>query len=454
MKWMQLLVLIIISSHCFSQSFISKESAMDDIDFYNETLQDVHYNPFLFTDKNKYFAEAEALKKSLPDSISIYEFITVLYRLSAILKDGHNSPFIVQPIIIDELKKEQFFPYSLIPEKNKLYVLKNSSGPSSIPAGAEIVSVNQINMSSLLPKMQTWLGGNKPYTEEMTGRLLSYFLFLAGITAPFQVQYTDPSGAKMNKTITTGIKFKDALALTMPHIKQDYDFKLIEGKLGYINFMSMSGEMNPFNHFLDSCINLVKKEKIKNIVIDLRNNSGGNSALGDLLFSYITTKKYTLMGGRKWKISAQYKDYLLSNGDSTNEYLQKENGSIWELGNCEAWENRFKNNNIFEGKVWMLTGPFTFSSANMIADGAKQFKIAELVGEPTGENTNDFGETYVFPLPNSKIKMQTTTSFDYGANCDKTSHEPVKPDKTIDYDLKDRINGTDRDLEYILKHIK
>lgn len=90
----------------------------------------------------------------------------------------------------------------------------------------------------------------------------------------------------------------------------------------------------------------------------------------------------------------------------------------------------------------------------MIADGAKQFKLAEIIGQPTGENTNDFGETYVFSLPGSTVKMQTTTSFDYGADCNKNIHQPVMPDKTITYTLHDRIYEKDKALEYLLKKLK
>jgi hypothetical protein len=90
----------------------------------------------------------------------------------------------------------------------------------------------------------------------------------------------------------------------------------------------------------------------------------------------------------------------------------------------------------------------------MIADGAKQYRIAEIIGTPTGENTNDFGEAYVFILPNSQIKMQTTTSFDFGADCNRNTHLPVMPDILIGYNFNDKIYEKDKALEYILNHLK
>jgi len=454
MKSITLFLFTLLTANCFSQTFISKQKAADDIDFYNKTIEEVHVNPFLFIQKKAYYQEVEKLKNSLGDSISTNDFILLLYRLSALLKDGHNTPFIVQTVIIDELRKEQFFPYNLISHNNKLFIPKSAAINSGLPVGGEIISINSVYVNTLLPKMEKYIGGNKAYVKEMSGKFFSYFLFLSGIKAPFQIQYIDSSGKIKSKFIATGFKFKDALAVTMPHIKNEYSFNILSDKLGYIDFMSMSGDFNRFDKFLDSCFTVIKKNNIKHVAIDIRKNSGGNSVLGDLLFSYITTKKYTMMGGRKWKVSAIYKNYLQQKGDTVNDYLKKANGTVWELGNCEPQENRFKNNNQFSGKVYLLTGPFTFSSANMIADGAKQYKIAELIGEPTGENTNDFGEAYVFVLPNSKIKMQTTTSFDFGANCNKNTYQPVMPDKLIRNNLQDKIHEKDKVLEYILSQIK
>ena len=123
---------------------------------------------------------------------------------------------------------------------------------------------------------------------------------------------------------------------------------------------------------------------------------------------------------------------------------------VWEMGDCEPQANNFTSQNKFEGKVYFLTGPFTFSSANMVAAGVKQYQLAEIIGEPTGENTNDFGEVYSFKLPNSGILMNITTSFDIGPACDPSIHAPVIPDVPIQVSLNDLLKGEDKVLQYVL----
>jgi hypothetical protein len=443
-------VFLLFCTNGFSQSFIARQQAIGDIDFFTKTLEEVHFNPWLFIKKEAYTVAVEKLKNQMGDSISMNDFIIALYHITSLLKDSHTSPGIIQPLLKDEFVKEQFFPCKMIIDSNMIYVPKSSAVVSGLPVGAVIESINGLELSPLMRQINNYYGGGNGFAREMSTKLLSYFFFLHNIKAPFKIVYADSSGAKKSQTMEKGLTLVNALLVTMPNIKKAYSFSILDNKIGYFNFMAMSGTVNELDHYVDSCITLMKNKNIPVLAVDLRQNSGGNSVLGDLLISYFNTGKYTLMGGRKWKISQQYKNYLTENGSQGNEYLKKENGSVWEFGNCNGQKPRFKTNNLYKGKVYFLTSPFTFSSANMIADGIKQYKMAEIIGEPTGENTNDFGEVYVFTLPNSNIKMQTTTSFDFGADCNKNIYKPVMPDVLIRPTLAEKINEVDKAMVYLL----
>lgn len=454
MRFIYFIFLLFNCTIGYSQQYLSKEKAIEDIDFMNKVVEEVHFNPFLFIEKKNYYADVEKIKNQLNDSISTTEFILKLYYLTALFRDGHCTPHLVQPALKTELLKEQFFPYAMVIDNDNMYISASTAIASGLPKGAIIKSINKVPISPLMADMKHYFGGNESYSMEMRTKLLSYLLFLNNIKPPFQLIYENGNGRKTEITIPSGINFKEALILTLPHIKTKFNFKIIDQKLGYLDFMTMSGDINVFDRYVDSCITVLKEKNINNLAIDLRKNSGGNSEFGDLLISYFNTGKYALMGERKWKISGLYKEYLKAKGDSSSEYLSKKEGTIWQLGNCQPEEPRFKNNNIFTGNVYVITGAFTFSSANMLADGVKQYKLAQTIGQPTGENTNDFGEAYVFNLPNSNIKMQTTTSFDIGANCNQRDYTPVVPNILIKEKLKDKINEDDKVIQYILKHIK
>jgi hypothetical protein len=309
-------------------------------------------------------------------------------------------------------------------------------------------------MLGLFNKAINYSGGLFHYRKEIAEKLFGYFLFLNGISAPFNISYLQ--GGKLKKAVVKeGVDLRTSLSLSMPNANSAaYTFSIKNNKVGYLDFVSMSGDHRQFAKYLDSCFSQMASKKIKTFVVDLRKNTGGNSILGELLLSYITNKQFSMMGGRYWKISQHYKDYLRHGGDTSSQYLQQANGSIWQLGSCGAREQRFRVDSIFKGVVYIITGPFTYSSANMLADAVKQFRLATLIGQPTGESTNDFGEVYNVELPNTKLKVQVTTSFDIGADCKKDHRLPVIPDVLNKTTAGHKINGFDPVMEYIYKHSK
>lgn len=443
-----------LSINAFNQNKVSKNQAIEDINYFNKVLLEVHYNPFLFANKTFYFKKVDELKQSLKDSIEIKEFTYKLYQLTSIIEDSHTAPALIQPGLMKDIKNGNFFPYLLVREKNKLYFPISSSQKLNIHAGAELISINNYDVGKLLNDFDNCYGGIKKFSNEMSIRLFPYLLFLKGILPPYIITYKSNTNVKSQITIKDGVPLKNALINYLPSLSTAYEFDIVDNKLGLLRFNSMSMDLNAFDHNVDSCVTVMKNKNIKHWAIDLRDNSGGNSIHADLLISYFNSNDYSLMGKREWKISQQYKDYLISQGDSVSEYLSKPNGSIWELGNCKPEKPKFKNNNIFNGKIILITGPFTFSSANMFADGVKKYKLAEIVGTNTGENTNDFGEVYSFALPNSKITMHTTTSFDLGTDCLYKKYEPVKPNIVIKTPLNYKIKEEDYILKKIIENIK
>lgn len=305
-------------------------------------------------------------------------------------------------------------------------------------------------MNSFLVEAQELMGGIPEYKREFTSRLLSHYLFLEDIVPPFEIEYKDPSGNISKMTVENGTTYINALLKTVPGVLVGNTFTIIDNKLGYIDFRSMSGSWQETSTFLDSAFVNFREKNIKTLAVDLRNNSGGNSVLADVLLSYLTDKKYKLMGAKNWKVSQQYKDYLIENGNSEHQYLNQKNGSIWELGECEPHSNNFKADTLFDGQVYFLTGPFTFSSANMLAAGVKEYKLAKIVGQPTGEKINDFGEVFSFLLPNSMVLMNITTSYDLAPGCDESITSAVIPDVIIQNNLNNLMHGEDKTLRYVL----
>ncbi len=453
-KWIPALILLLGGYNCFAQKILTHQQAVEDIDFYTRTMRESHYAPFLYISRDEYDTRIAAIKKTIGDSITLKDFVFLFYQVTALLNDAHSTPQLGQPLFQEEFKKEQFFPYKLVQQKNKLYLPVQSARALNLPAGAEITGINGEDLPTVFEQTANRIAGTPAFRKEVACKLISYFLFLKGVKPPFVITYTDANGRTQQTILQTGVGFRNALSASMPHIIRPYTSDIIQQKLGYIDLRSLSGNTASFRAFLDTCFLQFKKAGIRNLAIDLRKNSGGNTALGDLLFGYITHKKYS-WGMKSWRISQAYKDMLKAGGDTSAGYWKKPNGSVWESGDsCHPEKSRFSQPGIFEGHVFFITGPFTFSSAMAMADVVKTYRIGTLIGGPTGENAMDFGEAFTISLPNSNLKIQSTSSFSHGANCNRTENGPVQPDIPVSNTLQDDIQERDRAVEYLLGLIK
>ncbi|QJD95432.1 hypothetical protein HH214_05870 [Mucilaginibacter robiniae] len=438
---------------CQAQT-LTRSQAIADIDEYNKVLREVHYNPFLYIDAEAYDRKVDSLKQTLDDTISIKSMLLKVSQLTSALNDGHTMPAVVQPQFKADFRKPIYFPLTVGDSRNgKLYII-DSYTPAQIPSGAILLTVNGLNMMKFYNDVLTYVGGLLPYRKQLALGLLSNYLYDAGVTAPFNVTYS-VDGKKYTTTIKEGVILKESLAVAFPQFRGiDYSFRLIDGKVGYLNLITMGDDYKRYGRFFDSCFTTMKKANITTLTIDLRQNTGGNALIAHLLISYFNTKPYALSGGRYWKVSQRYKNYLVSRGDTGNSYLRQVNGTIFDQRQCGPQSPMFTGNKLlFGGKIYLITGPQTYSSATQLADAIKQYHMATVIGQPTGENTNDFGELYRFELPNSKIQMQVTTTFDLGADCNAKKNQPVMPDHLIQVRQKSPSGSKDAVLEYIMKHV-
>ncbi|WP_449438619.1 S41 family peptidase [Pedobacter steynii] len=104
-----------------------------------------------------------------------------------------------------------------------------------------------------------------------------------------------------------------------------------------------------------------------------------------------------------------------------------------------------------KGKFYVLIGRHTFSSAVMNAVRIKRNTNAILIGQPTSGNINGYGEVRGFELPKSKIIVAYSTK--YWENW-KGKKGPLKPDTSVEYSIKNYVEGKDEALSQVYKNAK
>ncbi|MBL4668804.1 MAG: hypothetical protein JKY30_06025 [Flavobacteriales bacterium] len=416
--------------------FIKTEKAIEDIENMVSKFEEIHYNPYFKTSQSDFVNyKLKSYSSWKLDSISFKEFMATGMKLSALLSGGHSYMDWQNPKIMPLILSYHYIPFTgkLSTDSKTLTVTK--SGHSRIKIGTKIQAINGINIVDLYKECASYIGGIETFKNSGCEKVFPLYLFFNDkLKAPYSILCDNKEEIE-----TPGLSINELIPFINDNNAQqnNYSFKIIDNEVGLISYNSCTG-YKEFDQFLKTTFKEIKKKKITSLIIDIRENSGGNSALNDLLLVYITTKPYRQFSGRFWKVSEEAKKAYASNPvyeknegeDFMKEYMNTPNQEVIEsFDNSLTYPNCSRK--YFNGKTCFLIGPNTFSSANFLADAVKTYKISTLIGAATGENTNDFGEQISFSLKNSGCKVYISSTYDIGANGDKTVFEPVYPDVEV-----------------------
>lgn len=418
--------------------FIPVENAISDIEYLFKRLEVVHYNPYLHITKEDISKKIKSLKGKweLRDSLMNSEFIIETMKLLSEIEDGHTKMVWYSTEIIPKRDSINYFPFQLKFDKEKGVYISDTS--SLEYQNEKILLINGLNAQKLYSEALECLSGNFEYKNELTSSLFfPIFLYLKGISAPFAIEL---ESEKIIIDSFQTISFLELYKRLQPS-KLNYEFTTIEhDNIGLLSYNSCT-DYDAFKIFLDTTFQQIKQDRVKDLMIDIRYNSGGNSALNDLLLAYITNKQYRQSSKRLWKLSNVSIDELNGRGirneygkDYIERYRLKNDTTILVLGEDVSPKAPKKVDNYFEGDCYLLIGPKTYSSANMLADAVYTYKLFSIIGMPTGERTNDFGEQKTEYLPHSNFPFDFTIAYDIGANGDKTVIQTVEPDIKVEGD--------------------
>ncbi|MBL4710068.1 MAG: hypothetical protein JKY48_16685 [Flavobacteriales bacterium] len=434
---------LIVYNNIIAQSptFISTNKASSDIEQMIATFEKVHYNPYFKTTKQQFnLKKNELLDSWAKDSISLKQLMVTGMKLSAMMSGGHSNMYWKNAKIVPEIKEHFYIPFTgKLIDSSQTFIVTKSNIPDIQP-GMEIKSINEISIVKLFKECMTYTGGIDAFKIANIERIFPLYLFFNdALQAPFSIEIYKSDEILLTK----GLNINELLNFVNSGQAQvDYSFEILEQGIGLISYNNCNN-YKKFNKFLKKSFKIIKQENIDKIIIDIRENGGGDSGLNDLLLSYITTKPYQQASGRYWKVSEEAKKAYSENKVYSrmfgkkfmNQYMNTPNQEVIESIDTTGLTHPKNPKNYFTGKSCILIGSSTFSSANFLADAVKTYNITTLIGTPTGEYTNDFGEQISFTLQNSNSTVYISSTLDIGANGNDSIMEPVYPDIEVETDV-------------------
>lgn len=383
---------------------LSKKQAQFDIDALIYGLSQVHPDIFSVCRQEDLLRAVNRAKASLPDSVSRMQLYRAAAPIVAMIGDGHtNLQFPFNSVFTPSLKRFPVFVNVLTDHS----IICSKSLDSIMGAGDRILSINGMDADSILNSMMPFVSGERPHFKISRIDALFPALFHMLYAADnFEVKY-QPKDAKKVLSHTFPAATFDEIKKRIPSTKAQRSNDIYSYTIDSLNNVAvmdfrMFYDIKQMEHFADSMFKDLKQHNISNLIIDIRNNGGGNSGVGDVLLRYISPEPFIQMDKALARITPLTAK-LMGNMDIEPMFV------FYDVDPSEYIKPRSIQEGHYTGNVYLLTSNKTFSSAGSFAWAFKECGMGKVIGEETGGMNVCYGDILSYTLPISKL----TTSVSY-----------------------------------------
>ena len=354
---------------------------------------------------------------------STYEYYRVLQEMCALLKDGHTNVFLPQNLY-EEMEVRPPMRAMLVEDKVLVWRVSSETLKSQgIETGVEILKIDGIPVKEYAEKFV------KPYQSSSTAqdlivRMYTYALFAGDKNKPIELELKNAKGVIFKRSVArTG--YTDAAAPLSP-----LEFKVLSENVGYLALNTFGSE-KVSQGFVENFDEIAKTDSL---IIDLRNNGGGDSYFGYSILASLTDKPFQLS---RW--SAREHRAIRRANRLNVEWFGENAGTI------------SPNKQRFYGKpVVVLTSPRTFSAAEDFLVAFDFMKRGLIIGEPTGGST---GQPMSFSLPGGG-SARICSKRDTYADGKKFVGIGIQPNISVSPKVSDFVENKDSVMETALQELK
>jgi hypothetical protein len=384
----------------------------EDINYLSSELPKKHKNLFFQKNEDEFFKEIAIIKESI-NTLSDYEIKLQITKIVASIGDAHTSV----PLPINLLLTLEFYWFS-----DGIYVIAAPLEYKHI-LYCKITKVNKTPIEGVINILSSIISyENETYLKSQLPKYLPaiellYDLGLVNDIDSLELTFEDKSkkirtleikslplreSREKLSSINNDVISNSNLPLYRRYSDKNYWFEYIDTyKTVFFKYNACRDMLSKdVATFCTELIQFIKDHDLEKLVIDLRNNFGGNSSLLDPF--------------------------------------------IENIKHCSKINKK--------GSIFVIIGRETFSSALLNAFSLKFNTSAIFLGEPSGGKPNCYGEVQRFKLKNSGLTVCYST--EYYKIIEDDFMPSLMPDVNVALTIQDYISNEDPCLKYIINNFK
>jgi len=431
---------------------ISKENFRTELILLKSQLENNHANLYLYHDAKELDLLIDSISSSLDTRIDILEAYHHVSYIAAYIQDGHALVYPSDRVLKQFYNEGPLFPLDLFYNGLELNLIADYSNENSIPIGSEIKTINGTSVDKLYDFMVHHIprdGKNLQYPTHVFYKFFSaYYSFFFGFIDSFEIEYLDSNQELKTKNIKA--LPRNAIRKRREekgHIaKEAISFNIdVENQLAVLKIATFDNNIlkddfhQEFKKEIKSAFKNIRKRKIDNLVIDLRDNQGGELSNGNYLLKQISNRK----------IKSIYKLEGLKIDKNTNQRLLKKKINFDKF-NFLPWTKSYN------GQIFLFTNGGSFSCSAIVANEFQKQKLGMIIGEMSGgsASVNGGSPNEIITLPYTKIIFTIPTIRFYLNKNLSIQAKGVIPDVVVKDNYERFIGGVDKYLDEVMILIK
>ena len=434
---------------------------------------------------------------------TIAQLRTYLQSIATQLNDGHTT-------LLPVIDKNLIYPFMLFKENGKVY-LRGVNQEYKASLGKEIIEINNQKTLKVVDSFRTLISSDNDtyFYDKVESFMQLYSVWKDHIyclpDSTLQFKFSDGSmisihpisKKEINLSMLPGnlspnsirkntklpflyeiLPEKDICYLQFnacvdqSSLRSQYNMIKAENKISKEAIEEKLSQVLRFDDFLADMFKKLREEKVKTLVIDVRNNSGGNSRLCDVLLSWLkpyedikrfsSSTRFSKLWEESYPSLANgYKQALLGHENSYGigkiyssaflSSLKNEKGSMQGKGKEYFRLNR-DNKLIFEDNIVFIQNAKTYSSAGLLISTVMDNNIGVVIGSASSYKPCNYGDILYWELPNTNIRGTISHKVFTRPNIAKCAEASLIPTVLLTPSWLDVLGNKDICWEWILSH--
>ena len=463
-------VLLLSAAQAQTATKFTREQLLEDFHILRQALVEGHSGVYRYTNKADMDRVFERAEKAIDRPMDAYEFYRVVAPVIAAVKCGHTA--VQAP---DEMRKEvisQLLPLEVRILDKGVFVYRDFSSADHNLAGKEVVSINGVPASKIVAAiLETTPGDGDVLTSRQASasgwRFCTQLTSIMGLRSPYDVTLADQKTKREQRAHLTGMELSKLREASRTLYPQDQPKPspgeleyLDDGKIAVMKIRQFGGlvdveKKKGLKDFFKESFDGIQAKGSKSLIIDLRNNGGGQDELGKLLLSYLIDKPFKYYDDLILNsLTLDFLKYTARPGPLPAQMFEQGKDGKYHWISHPNWGINQPSKPTFTGKVFILINGVSFSTTSEFLSQAHFNRRATFIGEESGGGYygNTSGYVPMVTLPNTKFGIfLPLVTYYMAVNGYKAASHGVVPDHTVKYTIDELLAGKDKEMEIALR---